>query len=323
MSNQVERCEATVCGHRMSYLRAGPLGGSAVVLLHGLASDSGTWTPAIPLLAGHGLRVFALDLLGHGDSDKPAISYELDELARQVEQFLTAVDVPRATVCGHSLGGAVAMQVAFRYPERVERMVLVAAGGLGRQVHVALRAAAVPGAQYLLGAALRPSLIRVYRRPGFHRALRLRPDAVVNLRRAGRALGSVEGRSAFFASLNGVISPSGQRGSFIEMRNLATHVPVLLVWSERDGDPAVARARRSGAPAGERAGGVPRRRARTAPAQRGRVRSGSRGLRRIHAVRSGPRQPRRKIKVAPRSTGDHGATLITAACGFVQMIRRS
>ena len=234
VGNRVERCEASVCGYRMSYLRAGPVDGPVVVLLHGLASDSGTWTPAIPLLAEHGLRVFALDLLGNGDSDKPPISYELDELARQVEQFLTAVDVPRATVCGHSLGGAVAMQVAYRYPERVERMVLVSAGGLGRQVHVALRAAAVPGAQYLLGAALRPSLIRVYRRPGFHRALRLRPEAVVNLRRAGRALASVEGRSAFFAALNGVISPSGQRGSFIEMRNLATHVPVLLVWSERD-----------------------------------------------------------------------------------------
>jgi pimeloyl-ACP methyl ester carboxylesterase len=85
-------------------------------------------------------------------------------------------------------------------------------------------------------------LRRLYRHPRLHRLLRLTPDNVVNLRRAARALGDVDGRVAFFAALRGVIEPSGQRGSFLEMRYLAEHVPTLVVWSERDGVIPVAHA---------------------------------------------------------------------------------
>jgi pimeloyl-ACP methyl ester carboxylesterase len=238
----VQRKSVVAAGHRLSYEEAGPADGPVVVLIHGLASDSGTWDRAIEPLAARGVRVIALDLLGHGCSDRPTGRYLLDDFAASLDAFFTVVGIDRATVGGHSLGGAIAVHFGYHYPDRVERLILVSAGGLGREVHPVLRAAALPGAPLVLAALLHPRLIRLYRRPGLHRALRLTPDNVANLRRTRRALEGADGRAAFFAALRGVIAPSGQRGSFIEMRYLAEHVPTLLVWSERDGVIPVAHA---------------------------------------------------------------------------------
>lgn len=238
----VARKSALALGRLLSYQEAGPVDGHVVVLIHGLASDSDTWDRAIDPLAARGLRVIALDLLGHGRSDKPAAPYLLDDFAASLQAFFIATGIASATICGHSLGGAIAVHFGYHHPDQVRRLVLVSAGGLGREVHPLLRAAALPGAPALLGAAMRPSLRRLYRRPRLHRTLRLTPDNLVNLRRAGRALGDDAGRRAFFAALRGVIAPAGQRGSFIEMKYLADHVPTMLVWSERDGVIPVAHA---------------------------------------------------------------------------------
>jgi pimeloyl-ACP methyl ester carboxylesterase len=208
-----------------------------VVLLHGLASDADTWDKAIGPLARHGLRVLAVDLIGHGESDKPASEYLLTDFVDSLAAFLDVVGVHSATLCGHSFGGAIAMMFGTRHPERVERVVLVSAGGLGREVHPVLRAAALRVAPVVLRTALRPRLRRIYGRPGLHRALRLTPDNLINLRRAARALGSDAGQAAFFASLRGVIAPSGQRTASAEMREFAERVPMLLIWNE--GDPVI------------------------------------------------------------------------------------
>jgi pimeloyl-ACP methyl ester carboxylesterase len=239
---EVVRRTVEVGGRCISYWEAGPRDGCVVVLIHGLASDSGTWDRAIGPLAERGLRVIALDLIGHGRSAKPAGSYLLDDFAASLSAFFAALDVRGATICGHSLGGAIAVHFAYHYPDQVDRLVLVSAGGLGREVHLLLRAAALPGAPRLLELAMRPGLTRLYRQPALHRALRLTPENLVNLGRAGRALGDPAGRAAFFAALRGVIAPAGQRGSFIEMQYLAEHVPTMVVWAEGDGVIPVAHA---------------------------------------------------------------------------------
>ena len=109
--------------------------------------------------------------------------YLLDDFAASLNAFLVAIDVPRATMCGHSLGGAIAVHFGYHYPQRLERLVLVSTGGLGREVHPVLRAAAIPGAPRLLNVALRPRLARLYRRRGLHRRL---PSGVEQLRTAER-----------------------------------------------------------------------------------------------------------------------------------------
>jgi pimeloyl-ACP methyl ester carboxylesterase len=243
VTDEPARCSVRACGHAIAYQAAGPVDGPPIVLLHGLASDSDTWDRAVAALATHGLRVYAVDLIGHGRSDKPVGGYLLDDFADSLAGVLDALDLPTATLCGHSLGGAIAVHFGVRHPGRIDRLVLVASGGLGREVHPVLRAASLPVAPAVLDLALRPRLRRWYGRPGLHRALRLTPENVTNLRRAGRALGTSDGRAAFFASLRGVIEPAGQRGSFLETKALAAHVPTMLVWSEEDPVIPVAHAR--------------------------------------------------------------------------------
>ena len=94
--------------------------------------------------------LIAPDLLGHGDSATPRGDYSLGAHASGVRDLLTALGIERVTVVGHSLGGGIAMQFAYQFPERCERLVLVSSGGLGREVHLLLRAAALPGADWVL-----------------------------------------------------------------------------------------------------------------------------------------------------------------------------
>ena len=149
-------------------------------------------------------------------------------------------------MCGHSLGGAIAVHFGYHYPERVERLMLVSAGGLGREVSWGLRMLALPGAEAITGAVMGRSLVQhVLRSPVVHRAFRVTPDRLVNLRRIGRTLFRADMRAAFFRSLRGVIGPRGQLGSFIEMEYLEAQVPTMLVWSKRDVVIPVAHAHRT------------------------------------------------------------------------------
>jgi pimeloyl-ACP methyl ester carboxylesterase len=231
---EIVRTTVRAGGHAIAYQQAGPADGPVVILLHGLASDADTWDKAIGRLAERGLRVLAVDLLGHGASDKPDSTYLLTDFAESLAAFMDALQIPSATLCGHSFGGAIAMFFGTGHADRVDRVVLVSAGGLGREVHPVLRAAALRVAPPLLRVAMSPRMRRLYARPGLHKVLRLTPENVINLRRAGRALGTVEGQAAFFASVRGVIAPSGQRAASEEMRTFAEKVPMLLIWSEDD-----------------------------------------------------------------------------------------
>jgi pimeloyl-ACP methyl ester carboxylesterase len=215
-----------------------------VLLLHGLASDADTWDLALEPRAAQVDPGIPGGLGGDGQADKPAVfRYLLEDFALSLREFLDAMEIDRVVLCGHSFGGAIAVHFAARNRARVSHLVLVSAGGLGREVHAALRAAALPVAPAVLRAVTGPRLRRIFRRPELHRALGLTPENVANLRRAGRALGSPPGQAAFFASLRGVIEPRGQRGSFIEMRAIPHDMPTLVVWSARDGVIPVAHAR--------------------------------------------------------------------------------
>lgn len=222
-------------GHELSFQDRGPSDGPAILLVHGLVSDSSTWNRAATGLASNGFRVIAPDLLGHGRSAKPADGgYHLTDFSASLQALLVERGVEAATVVGHSLGGAIAMQLAHDRPELVKRLVLVSAGGLGKQVHPALRAATLPGAHRLLRLAVNQRTAAIYRAPRLHRSLRLSPDVVSNLGRAGRGLVSPTGRAAFFQTLHNAITPYGQRGSMLELEYLASGLPTLIVWSRED-----------------------------------------------------------------------------------------
>ena len=130
-------------GHPVTYHLMGS--GSPIVLIHGITSSSRTWRAVM-----HGLAerhtVVAPDLLGHGRSGKPRGDYSLGAYASGVRDLLAVLGIPRVTVVGHSLGGGIAMQFAYQFPDRLERLVLVDSGGLGEEVSLVLRVATLPGA---------------------------------------------------------------------------------------------------------------------------------------------------------------------------------
>src|SRR5437764_11480296 len=139
--------EIVLHGHRVSYRQAG--WGPVVVLIHGITGSSVTWEEVIEPLAER-YTVVAPDLLGHGESAKPRGDYSLGAYASGIRDLIAALGHSHATVVGHSLGGGIAMQMAYQFPERVERLVLVSSGGLGDEVALLLRAATLPGAEHVL-----------------------------------------------------------------------------------------------------------------------------------------------------------------------------
>ncbi|HLK10732.1 MAG TPA: alpha/beta fold hydrolase [Candidatus Binatia bacterium] len=228
----MEKRALTLHGHRVSYRAAGR--GPLLVLLHGIAGSSGTWEDLMPRLGEHH-TVIAPDLLGHGESAKPRADYSLGAYANGVRDLLATLGHERGTILGHSLGGGVAMQFAYQFPERCERLVLVSSGGLGREVHGLLRAAALPGAEAVLpwlcsaGRQGVATLTRLLGRVGF----RASPD----LEEIWRNFSSLEepgARQAFLHTVRGLVDLGGQRVSATDRLYLAAELPTLIIWGERD-----------------------------------------------------------------------------------------
>ncbi len=226
-------CEIDLHGHRVCFRLAGD--GPLIVLIHGITGRSQQWEPAIDQLqSGHTL--LAPDLLGHGESAKPRGDYSLGAYASGIRDIMVALGYERATVVGHSLGGGIAMQFAYQFPERCERLVLVSSGGLGREVHLLLRAATLPGSEWVLPLLTNARLLAAGEAVG--RALGvLRLQAGTDLAEVARGFGSLgeaEARSAFIETMRAVLDPGGQRVSALDRLYLAESVPSLLVWGDSD-----------------------------------------------------------------------------------------
>jgi pimeloyl-ACP methyl ester carboxylesterase len=223
----------TLHGQRVSYRRGGS--GPALLLLHGITNSSQTWESVAPYLTDR-FTLIAPDLLGHGESATPRGDYSLGAHASGARDVLTALGIKRATVVGHSLGGGIAMQFAYQFPERCERLVLVSSGGLGRDVHLVLRAASLPGADFVLPLLTSAGLLNVGRGVGdVLRLLRLAPSEDLNLLGRGfESLDSAGSRQAFLHTVRAVIEPGGQRVSAESRLALAALLPTLIVWGEND-----------------------------------------------------------------------------------------
>jgi pimeloyl-ACP methyl ester carboxylesterase len=229
----IESREIALHGHRVSYQIGGK--GPVLVLVHGIAGTSGAWRELLPGLSQH-FTVVAPDLLGHGQSAKPRGDYSLGAYASGIRDLLVALGHDRATFVGHSLGGGVAMQLAYQFPERCERLVLVSSGGLGREVHLLLRAASLPGAEYVLPVLVQPALLRAGAAiGGLLGRIGLQPGP--DLSEFARGYGSLrdlETRQAFIQTLRAVIEPGGQRVSARDRLYLAAEVPTLIIWGAHD-----------------------------------------------------------------------------------------
>jgi len=225
--------EVLIHGHRIGFRRAGE--GPVVLLVHGMAGSSDTWESLIPPLSRKA-TVIAPDLLGHGSSSKPRGDYSLGSLASHLRDLLVTLGYESATVVGHSLGGGIAMQFAYQFPERCERLVLVSSGGLGKEVHGLLRALTLPGAEYVLSLGCAPGIRNAGTAiTGWLNKIGLMPaPGSADIWRSYVSLGDAETRAAFMHTLRAVIDASGQRVSARDRLYLASEMPTMIAWGDRD-----------------------------------------------------------------------------------------
>jgi pimeloyl-ACP methyl ester carboxylesterase len=223
----------TVHGHRRAYVRAGS--GPVLLLLHGMGCDHTTWLPVIDQLARK-YTVIAPDLLGHGASDKPRADYSVGGYANGMRDLLTILDIDKVTVVGHSPGGGVAMQFAYQFPERTERLVLVAPGGIGPEVSPLIRAVTLPGFHQLIGLLTTPGVrqvgkagMRLLSRSGLAQARDLGEVAAIY-----DSLQDPRTRAAFRHVVRAVVDLHGQVITMADRAYLTEAMPMLVVWGEDD-----------------------------------------------------------------------------------------
>lgn len=223
----------TVHGHRRAYVRMGS--GPVVLLLHGLGCDHTTWAPVVESLA-RTHTVIAPDLLGHGSSDKPRADYSVGGYANGMRDLLTVLGVDSATVVGHSFGGGVAMQFAYQYPERTERLVLVGSGGLGPDVSPAIRAITTPGFHQVMGLLSAPGL-RHAATATMRLLARSRMSQVRDLGEVADIYDSFKDprtRAAIRHVVRAVVDWRGQIVTMADRAYLTEAMPMCVIWGADD-----------------------------------------------------------------------------------------
>jgi pimeloyl-ACP methyl ester carboxylesterase len=223
----------TIHGHRRAFVKAGS--GPALLLLHGLGCDHTTWLPVLDSLARR-YTVIAPDLLGHGDSDKPRADYSVGGFANGMRDLLTVLGVDKATVVGHSFGGGVAMQFAYQFPERTERLVLVGSGGLGPEVSAAIRAITTTGFYQVMGLLTLPGVrhvgtagLRALSRTGLKEFRDF--DEVASIFQSFRDPAS---RAAIRHVVRAVVDWQGQIVTMSDRAYLTEAMPMCVIWGDED-----------------------------------------------------------------------------------------
>ena len=234
-SKTIDVQTVTLHGRELAYREAGAgKGKPTLLLIHGMAGSSTTWREMIPRLEPH-FHIIAPDLPGHGESSLEFDDYSLGSMASALRDLLVVKRINRCTVVGQSLGGGVALQFVYQYPDYCERIVLIGSGGLGREVNWILRILAVPGAELLLTAGAAPFLVNAgnsvrsfFRGKGVHAA------ALSETWAAYEYLGKPGHRRAFFKTLRAVVNNKGQAVSATNRLHLAGQLPFQLIWGDRD-----------------------------------------------------------------------------------------
>lgn len=233
MAESIEVQKVTIHGHQRAFVKMGS--GPAVLLLHGLGCDHTTWLPVIHKLARK-YTVIAPDLLGHGASDKPRADYSVGGYANGMRDLLTVLNIDKVTVVGHSLGGGVAMQFGYQFPERTERIILVAPGGLGPEVTPMIRAVSLPGFNELMGFLTLPGL-RHLGIAGLHALARTGSSLTRDLDEVAAIYDSFKdprSRKAISHVVRAVVDTRGQLVTMIDRAYLTQAMPMLIVWGSDD-----------------------------------------------------------------------------------------
>ncbi|HEY2190742.1 MAG TPA: alpha/beta hydrolase [Actinomycetospora sp.] len=239
-ARRTSRRTAILHGDHVAFWDSGPEepGDELVVLVHGIAGSAQTWSPLLAELARRRepRRFMAPDLLGHGSSSAPWADYSLGGYATGLRDLIVSLGYRRVTIVGHSLGGGVVQQFAFQFPQHCARLVLIDSGGLGREVSPALRAATLPGAEWVIPVIADRRLVDLAASVGRRLAWAGRhvPPSAKEAARAYASLADPVHRRAFVHTARSVIDSGGQRVRATNRLDLADQLPVLIAWGTAD-----------------------------------------------------------------------------------------
>jgi pyruvate dehydrogenase E2 component (dihydrolipoamide acetyltransferase) len=208
-------------GRTIRYLKLGEHEGRPVVFIHGFGGDLNNWLFTQPALSEQH-RTIAIDLPGHGGSSKDVGAGDVPGLSRILVDFLTALDIPKAHLVGHSLGGAVALHTALHHPARVASLTLIAPAGFGSEIDGAF----IEG---FITANRRKPLQEVLEKLFANPALVSR-DMADDLLKFKRLDGATEALRAI-ATAN---FPGGQQALVLADRLGEVDVPVQVIWGAED-----------------------------------------------------------------------------------------
>jgi 2-hydroxy-6-oxonona-2,4-dienedioate hydrolase len=217
--------EVTVFGQKINYIEAGS--GPIVILLHGLGGSTANWALNVPALATK-FRVIVPDQIGHGQSAKPLINYRIGTYVDFLDKFLSELKIERASLVGNSMGGWIASAYALKYPQRVERIVLVDAAGFSPPKEYDL--AALNG----LNPSTRDGMRQLAQLVFFNKAL-FASDAALDLMLTAR-LSAGDGYT-----IQSLVESFNRREDMLDGKLSALKQPVLLVWGREDGLTPLAR----------------------------------------------------------------------------------
>ncbi|ULE32932.1 alpha/beta fold hydrolase [Mycobacterium sp. IDR2000157661] len=225
----------TIHGYRRAYRVVGS--GPVILLIHGIGDNSTTWDTVQSRLAQR-FTVIAPDLLGHGKSDKPRADYSVAAYANGMRDLLSVLDIDRVTVVGHSLGGGVAMQFAYQFPQLVDRLILVGAGGVTKDVNIALRFASLPMGSEAMALLRLPFVLPALQMlgrgvGGLFGSTGLGRD-IPQMLRILTDLPEPTANSAFARTLRAVVDWRGQVVTMLDRCYLTQSVPVQLIWGSGD-----------------------------------------------------------------------------------------
>ena len=208
-------------GRRLRYLKIGDGAGPAVVFIHGFGGDLNNWLFNQPALA-ESHTTYALDLPGHGGSTKEVGDGDVGAMVAAVGDFLQAVGVPKAHLVGHSLGGAVSLDLALNHPDLVASVTALAPAGLGPEISM----------DYIDGfiAASRGRKLKGVLEMLVHDPDLVTSDMVEDVLKYKR----LDGVDAALNKVAGASFAGGQQALRLNDRLGELEVPVQVIWGRED-----------------------------------------------------------------------------------------
>jgi 4,5:9,10-diseco-3-hydroxy-5,9,17-trioxoandrosta-1(10),2-diene-4-oate hydrolase len=217
-----------VGGINTHYVVAGD--GRPLLLFHGLGASVVTWRDNIGPLS-KAFRVYAVDLPGHGDSDKPDIDYATDTMVQFVKDFIESLNLERPAIIGSSVGGALALMTALRHPDLVSGLVLVDSASLGRELSLYIRLVSIPWlGEFLESSRVGGTKFMLYK--VFHDPEFVTQELREELHRSRNMPGAKE---AVVRVIRNAVNLMGIRKQYVlvsELNRLAA--PMMVVWGAQD-----------------------------------------------------------------------------------------